>query len=186
MILKNAIGMISTALVMVACVTADRTPDQEAIAPPQITPPRITMGNGVANSIQMQGLIRAEGFTEFSETRTNNGVMSNFRGDSLALTFPEVTIENSGFIVLHPVMDGRPNGDVVSGFTYLNAGTNRNVTVHLNTPADVGRKFLVMLHSDVDNDRILDFVFVEDGINVEDRAVFEGTQMIAHIFSVPE
>ena len=42
-----------------------------------------------------------------------------------------------------------------------------------------------MLHSDVDKDRVFDFVFVEDGINVEDSAVFEGTHMIAHIFSVP-
>ena len=43
-----------------------------------------------------------------------------------------------------------------------------------------------MLHNDVDNDRVFDFVFVEDGINVEDRAVFEGMRMIAHIFEVPE
>ena len=62
----------------------------------------------------------------------------------------------------------------------------KSVGKALNTPADAGRKFLVMLHSDVDNDHVLDFVFVEDGINVEDAAVFEGTRMIAHIFAVPE
>ncbi len=136
--------------------------------------------------IQIEGMTRAEGVTQFSEVRVDGGDVSAFRGDSVALTFPQVVIEKPGFIVLHPVMDGRPNGDVVSGFAYLDAGANEDVTIRLDTPADPGRKFLVMLHSDVDNDRVLDFVFVEDGINVEDRAVFEGTHMIAHIFEVPE
>ena len=31
-----------------------------------------------------------------------------------------------------------------------------------------------------------EFVFVEDGINVEDTAIFEGTHMIAHVFVVPD
>jgi hypothetical protein len=52
-------------------------------------------------------------------------------------------------------------------------------------PADAGAKYLVMLHNDVDADRVFDFVFVEDGINVEDRAVFEGTRMVAHFISLP-
>lgn len=60
------------------------------------------------------------------------------------------------------------------------------MTIRIDHPADPGSKFLVMLHRDVDEDRVLDFVFVEDGINVEDTAVFEGTNMIAHIFAVPE
>jgi len=174
---KTSTAILSAALLASACATGQE-------APPAA--PQITMGNGEANSIQMEGLTRAAGVTQFSETRTTGDVISRFRGDSVALTFPEVVIEKPGFVVLHPVMDGRPNGDVVSGFTYLNAGANKDVTIHLNTPADVGRKFLVMLHTDVDNDRELDFVFVEDGINVEDTAVFEGTQMIAHVFAVPE
>ena len=177
MISKTALALVSAALISAACATAQDTP------PP---PPQITMGNGALNAIQIECLSRAEGVTQFSEVRVDGGAVSTFRGDSVALTFPEVVIEAPGFLVLHPVMDGRPNGDVVSGFAYLNAGTNENVTIRLDTPADAGRKFLVMLHSDVDNDRVLDFVFVEDGINVEDTAVFEGTHMIAHIFAVPE
>ena len=178
---KIATVMITAALAASACATAGEAQEQET--PPA---PQITMGDGALNSIQMKGLTRAEGVAHFSETRVHNGAVSNFRGDSVALTFPKVVIEKPGFIVLHPVMDGRPNGDVVSGFSYLKAGTNENVTVHLNTPADAGLKFLVMLHNDLDNDRVLDFVFVKDGVNVEDRAVFEGTHMIAHIFAVPE
>ncbi|MCR9193689.1 MAG: hypothetical protein NXH88_03100 [Hyphomonas sp.] len=174
---KTTLAALSVAFVSAGCATAQDAP---------AAPPQITMGNGEANMIEIEGMTRSEGVTQFSEVRVDGGDVSAFRGDSVALTFPQVVIENPGFIVLHPVMDGRPNGDVVSGFTYLNAGTNENVTIRLDTPADAGRKFLVMLHSDVDNDRVLDFVFVEDGINVEDTAVFEGTHMIAHIFEVPE
>ncbi len=166
-----------------ACATAQEADTYDEAAP---TVPQITMGNGERNAIQIEGLTRAEGVTHFSEVRVDGDTVSAFRGDSVALTFPEVVIETPGFLVLHPVMDGRTNGDVVSGFAYLNAGTNENVTIRLDTPADAGRKFLVMLHSDVDNDRVLDFVFVENGINVEDTAVFEGAHMIAHIFAVPE
>ena len=176
MLSKTTLAMMSAVLISSACAVAQETP----------AAPQITMGNGEANSIQMEGLTRVAGITHFSEVRIDNGSVSTYRGDSVALTFPKVVIEKPGFIVLHPVMDGRPNGDVVSGFSYLNAGTNADVTIRLDTPADAGRKFLVMLHTDVDNDRVLDFVFVEDGINVEDTAVFEGTHMIAHTFAVPE
>jgi len=176
MIARSVIAIAASALISSACATAQETPEV----------PQITMGNGEANSIQIEGMSRAAGVSHFSEVRVDGDTVSTFRGDSVALTFPEVVIEKPGFIVLHPVMDGRPNGDVVSGFTYLDAGANENVTIRLDTPADPGRMFLVMLHSDVDNDRVLDFVFVEDGINVEDTAVFEGTHMIAHIFTVPE
>lgn len=176
---RTAAAVMLAAIMSSACAIAQETP-----APPAA--PQITMGNGAANAIQMDGLTRAEGVTHFSEVRVDEDAVSTYRGDSVALTFPEVMIEKPGFIVLHPVMDGRPNGDVVSGFAYLEAGTSTDVTVRLDTPADAGRQFLVMLHTDVDNDRVLDFVFVEDGINVEDTAVFEGTHMIAHIFAVPE
>lgn len=176
MISKTLWAVLSAATIASACASA-----QDAPAAPQIT-----MGNGEANMIQIEGLTRSEGVTQFSEVRIDGGEVASFRGDSVALTFPQVVIEKPGFLVLHPVMDGRPNGDVVSGFAYLDAGTNENVTIRLDTPADPGRGFLVMLHSDVDNDRVLDFVFVEDGINVEDTAVFESTRMIAHIFAMPE
>lgn len=157
-----------------------------ATAEAPATPPQITMGNGDANQIIVEGLTRKASVSQFSEVRVDEGSVATFRGDSTAISFPKVVIEKPGFLVLHPVMDGRPNGDMVSGFAYLNAGENEDVTIRIDHPADVGSKFLVMLHSDVDEDRVLDFSFVEDGINVEDTAVFEGTQMIAHIITVPE
>lgn len=149
-------------------------------------PAQMTLGNGERNAIIMDGLTRVEGETTFSEVRVDGDAVKSFRGTSTAILIPEVTIENNGWIVLHPVIDGRPDGDMVSGFTYVAAGTSADVIIPFNHPAVAGDKFLVMLHSDVDNDRVFDFVFVEDGINVEDRAVFEGMRMIAHVFAVPE
>ena len=148
-------------------------------------PPQMTMGDGERNSIQVDGLTREDGVRQFAEVRLDGAQASTFRADSVTLTFPKIVNEYPSFLVLHPVMDGRPNGDMVSGFTYLPAGTHDNVKLPMDHPADSGRKFLVMLHKDVDDDRTLDFVFVEDGVNVEDTAVFEGTHMIAKIFAVP-
>ena len=181
--IRTAIAVLGAAAILAPLAHAHESQSGSETEPPA---PRITMGNGERNSIEINGLLKAEGVTNFSEVRVDGEAVSSFRGDSVALIFPKITVEQPSFVVLHPVMDGRPNGDVVSGFAYVDGGTTENVTVRLNTPADAGRKFLVMLHKDVDDDRVLDFVFVEDGINVEDTAVFEGTRMVAHIVAVPE
>ncbi|MEL7317903.1 MAG: hypothetical protein AAFN04_04595 [Pseudomonadota bacterium] len=181
--IRTAIAVLGAAAVFAPLVNAQQENAGTETAAPA---PQITLGNGERNAIEVEGLSKAKGVSHFSEVRVDGEAVSSFRGDSVALTFPKVTVEQPSFVVLHPVMDGRPNGDVVSGFAYVDAGTSEDVTVRLNTPADAGRKFLVMLHNDVDEDRVLDFVFVEDGINVEDTAVFEGTRMVAHIVAVPE
>ena len=154
----------------------------------QETPQRsqLTMGNGSANMIQVEGLVRQNRDAIASEVRVEGTNVSTLRTNTTAISFPEVTIEKAGWLVLHPVIDGRPDGDIVSGFAYLDPGQNENVTVRIQHPADADDRFLVMLHSDVDQDRVFDFVFVEDGINVEDTAVFEGTRMIAHLIALPE
>ena len=150
------------------------------------TPPQMTIGNGEANAIILDNLTRIDGETTYSVVRVDGEDVSSLRGSSTQLQFSEVTIANNGWIVLHPVIDGRPDGDMVSGFTYVGAGTSQDVAIQVDHPVDAGDKFLVMLHQDVDEDRVFDFVFVEDGINVEDSAVFEGTRMIAHVFAAPE
>lgn len=154
----------------------------------QETPQRsqITMGNGSANAIQVEGLTRQNEESVASEVRVEGKNVSTLRANTTAITFPKVAIEKAGWLVLHPVIDGRPDGDIVSGFAYLDQGKNEDVTIQIHHPAGAGDKFLVMLHSDVDQDRVFDFVFVEDGINVEDTAVFEGTRMIAHLITLPE
>ena len=135
---------------------------------------QMTMGNGEVNAIQVEGLTRQTEESVASEVRVDATNVSTMRANTTTITFPGVTIEKPGWLVLHPVIDGRPDGDIVSGFTYLDRGNSKDVDVRIQHPAGAGDKFLAMLHSDVDADRVFDFVFVEDGINVEDAAVFEG------------
>lgn len=174
--IKRALSFVTLLALLSGTASAQEAPKK----------PQMTMGNGAANAIQVEGLTRQNGASIVSEVRVDGTSVSTLRANTTAITFPEVTIEKPGWLVLHPVIDGRPDGDIVSGYEYLNNGQNENVTIRIHHPAGAGDKFLVMLHSDVDQDRIFDFVFVEDGINVEDTAVFEGTRMIAHLIALPE
>ncbi|WP_422345792.1 DUF7282 domain-containing protein [Parasphingorhabdus sp.] len=176
MLIKGALSFALSLAILSGTASAQEAPEK----------PQITMGNGAANAIQVEGLTRETGAAVASEVRVDGANLSTLRANTTAISFPAVTIEKAGWIVLHPVIDGRPDGDIVSGFAYLNPGESENVTVHIQHPAGAGDKFLVMLHGDVDQDRVFDFVFVEDGINVEDTAVFEGSRMIAHLIALPE
>ena len=124
--------------------------------------PSITMGNGENNWIVLEGATR-EG--------------TNF-------VFPEVTIDGNGWLVMHPFENGAPNGNVVAGNTYVTSGLNNDVPISVDRSVSSGDRFIVMLHRDVDEDKEFDFVFVDD-THVEDRAVFEGNQMIGHVYVAP-
>lgn len=146
--------------------------------------PAIELGNGEKNWIIVEGLTRSADAT-YTEQRITSSSSAVRRGDGATLTFKEVHIDGDGWLVLHPFMDGKPNGDWVAGYTFVESGTNEDVSVTLNPAPKPGTMFLVMLHSDSNSDGVFDFVFVEDGINVEDRAVFEGNRMVAHVFAAP-
>ena len=126
--------------------------------------PQITLGNGSENRIEIDGMTRS----------------------GRDFTIPSVTLARAGWLVLHPFADGRPVGEIYAGATYVPAGTHENVVVRAQTVPEPqeGTPFLVMLHSDLDDDETFDFVFVDER-NVADRAVFEGTTMVAHIFQSP-
>ncbi|WP_298333947.1 hypothetical protein [uncultured Erythrobacter sp.] len=144
----------------------------------------ITLGNGEKNWIMVEGLTRSVDST-YTEQRITSGGTAVRRGDGAKITFNEVHIEDDGWLVLHPFIDGKPNGDWVAGYSFVESGTNKDVSITLNPAPEPGTMFLVMLHSDSNKDGVFDFVFVEDGINIEDRAVFEGNRMVAHVFAVP-
>lgn len=146
--------------------------------------PAVALGNGERNWIVVEGLTRSADGT-YTEQRITSGKTAVRRGDGAKLTFSEVHIDGDGWLVLHPFIDGKPNGDWVAGYSFVESGTNTDVSVTLNPAPEQGTMFLVMLHSDSNRDGVFDFVFVEDGINVEDRAVFEGSTMIAHVFAAP-
>ncbi|MEM9176732.1 MAG: hypothetical protein AAGC67_16025 [Myxococcota bacterium] len=126
---------------------------------------QITRGNGEKNWILTEDLKRS----------------------GRTLTFKEVRVDTGSWLVLHPFEDGKPKGDIYVGATYLAAGTHQQVTIDVATAPEPapGTPFIAMLHADVDDDQTFDFVFVDGGPHVEDKAVFEGTRMIAHVVEAP-
>ncbi len=124
--------------------------------------PQITLANGEANWIVV-------------EDATRSGA---------TFTFSEVHIAANGWLVMHPFENGKPNGNIYVGATYIAAGTNRDVEITVDPEPNTGDMFIVMLHSDVNENQVFDFVFVDER-NVLDKAVFEGATMIAHAIAAP-
>lgn len=124
--------------------------------------PQVSIGNGARNWITTEGVTRTDG----------------------TLTFSEVQIDGNGWLVIHPFENGAPNGDKYVASTYLKDGTNSNVSIKVHKGLETGEMFIVMLHRDVNENQVLDFVFVDDR-NVMDTAVFEGSTMIGHAIPAP-
>ncbi len=123
---------------------------------------QISMGNGSDNWILLEGASR-EGTT---------------------LTIPEVKISGNGWLVLHPFEEGKPNGRIYVGHTYVPDGVSRDVAITVDRPVNAGDMFIVMLHRDVNENQTFDFVFIEEN-KVIDEAVFEGSVMIGHAYPAP-
>jgi hypothetical protein len=126
----------------------------------QPAPPGI--GNGTDNWITVEGVTRDEG----------------------TLTFSEVHIDGNGWLVIHPFEDGAPNGDKYVAATFLEDGTNLDVNIQVHKGLTSGEMFIVMLHRDTNENKVFDFVFIDE-LNVMDRAVFEGPTMIGHAIAAP-
>lgn len=138
-------------------VTSSPAPSAQAPATP-----KVALGNGDANWIVVDGL-RREGNT---------------------FIVPEVNIAANGWLVIHPFENGRPVGAYYSASTYVASGKNFDVPITLESSPEPGTKFLIMLHSDVNDNQVFDFVFVDE-VNVLDKAVFEGATMISQTFETP-
>lgn len=134
----------------------------EAVYDKEPAAPQISLGNGDKNWIVTDDVTR----------------------DDATLTFSEVTIDGNGWLVMHPFEDGKPNGDKYVAASYLESGKNQDVAIKVHKGMQTGEMFIVMLHRDVNENKVLDFVFISDTA-VMDTAVFEGSKMIAHIISVP-
>jgi hypothetical protein len=131
-------------------------------APSEPAVQKVTLGNGEANWIIVEGAKRKRA----------------------TFTFREVHIDGNGWLVLHPFKDGKPVGEIYVGATYVESGDNRDVEITVDSEPTTGDMFIVMLHRDVNENREFDFVFVDE-VNVLDKAVFEGTKMIAHAIQAP-
>lgn len=121
-----------------------------------------SMGNGEENWIVIDGA-------------TRNGHK---------FTFPEVNIAGNGWLVMHPFEDGKPNGKVYVGHTYLKEGATKAVEITVDPTPNLGDMYIVMLHRDVNENQTFDFVFVDEQ-HVLDKAVFEGSKMIGHAYAAP-
>ena len=104
--------------------------------------------------------------------------------DGATFTFPEVKIDGNGWLVMHPFKDGKPNGKVYVGHTFLKDGVSNDVQIVVDETPAQGDYFIVMLHRDANENQEFDFVFV-DAVNVLDKAVFEGETMIGHAYAAP-
>ena len=124
--------------------------------------PKMTMGNGEENWIITAGAQRQDS----------------------TLTFKEVHIAGNGWLVMHPFENGVPNGDKYVASSFVKKGDNKNVTIKVHKGIEKDELFIVMLHQDSNHNEIFDFVFVDD-INVMDKAIFEGSKMIGHLFKAP-
>lgn len=151
--IRTMILIAATALLPAAALA------QEGDAPADERP-QITLGNGENSAIIVDGA-----------TRTG----ATFR-------FPTVKIDRSGFLVMHPFRDGVPEGTVYVGAAPVPAGISHNVPITIESVPETGDMFIVMLHYDMNDDRIFDF---GDGITVPDVPVFEGSTMIAHRYATP-
>ncbi len=172
-------SVLGTAALFGALLAAPLASAQE-----QANPGGVVLGNGEANWIIVEDVKLAEEQRPYTEQRITNQASAVRRGDGTTLTFSEVHIDGDGWLVMHPFIDGKPNGDYVAGYTHVKSGTNKDVAITLNPTPESGAMYIVMLHSDSNSDGVFDFVFVDD-TNVEDRAVFEGNRMIAHAIAVP-
>ena len=105
--------------------------------------------------------------------------------DGSKFTFPEVRINGNGWLVMHPFAGGKPNGDIYVCATYVSDGTSQDVGITVDDNPMASDMYIVMLHRDVNEDQIFDFVFVGETGMVEDAAVFEGSLMIGHAYSSP-
>lgn len=149
---------LTAVLALAACQPAETEPEAEEAAAPAEA--EITLGNGENNAITTEGITRS----------------------ASVLTVPNVTIEKNGWLVLHPFRNGEPVRDEYTGSTLVQAGSNDDVTIDIGAVPAEGDMFIMMLHSDVNDDGVFDF---GDGITVPDAPVFEGTTMIAHPIAAP-
>lgn len=163
------LGSLVTLMLFIVNVQAQETyqgdtpSDSEAAPAAQSTQaPKISLGNGLKNWIVVEGVTRSD----------------------KTLIFPEVHIDGNGWLVMHPFENGKPNGDKYVAASYLPSGTSKNVAIKVHKGVEAQEMFIVMLHRDLNENRILDFVFTSD-TGVMDAAVFEGSTMIAHAIAAP-
>lgn len=157
---KKYLAIAAILGVLTACADKDTATDTKAKAP-KMDHSKIVTGNGTENYITLEG-----------STRSN-----------AAFTFPNVTINKAGFLVMHPFRDGKPVQTEYVGAVPVRTGTNSNVAIAVDPAPQTGDMYIVMLHYDINEDGVFDF---GDGVTVPDAPVFEGHTLVALRYETPE
>jgi len=159
--MKHLIALLSFGIVAACTQSMTETPanNTSSSSIETMDHSKIITGNGEKNFIILDGTSR-------------NG--STF-------TFPEVTIDKDGFLVMHPFKDGKPVQTEYVGAVPVATGTHKNVAITIDRETNPGDNFIVMLHYDMNTDKIFDF---NDGVTVPDAPVFEGRTLVALRYKV--
>ncbi|NDV01753.1 DUF7282 domain-containing protein [Pseudoroseicyclus tamaricis] len=75
----------------------------------------------------------------------------------MAVTVPQVWIDEPGFLVVHEMVDGEPVVPQSIGHTALVAGMNEDVTVSIGEEFSADEQYMLMLHYDTDGDGVYSF-----------------------------
>lgn len=149
-----------SAVMLASCNQPSKAPEP-APEKPAADHMQIVTGNGTQNSIALDGAHRT---------------------DSI-FTFPNVTLAKDGFLVFHPFRDGAPVQTEYVAAKALSGGSHDNVSIEVTDNPETGDMYIVMLHFDMNEDRVFDF---NDGVDVPDAPVFEGSTLVALRFETPE
>ncbi|MCA0919055.1 hypothetical protein [Pseudooceanicola nanhaiensis] len=84
------------------------------------------------------------------------------------ITFPEVTIDQPGYLVVHEIVDGKPVVPESVGHMLIEEGTTDNVTVPIEGGVKNGADYIAMLHYETNGNTTYDF---KGGDTLEDGPV---------------
>ena len=76
-------------------------------------------------------------------------------GDSV--TIASATVPEGGFVVIHEVIDGKPQAPQSIGHTPIKAGTTSDVVVKLDKDVPPGSTLIAMLHNDTGTIGVYEF-----------------------------
>ena len=99
------------------------------------------------------------------------------------ITFPEVTIDQPGYLVVHEVVDGTPVVPESVGHMLIEEGTTDDVTVPIEGGVKKGADYVAMLHYETNGNTTYDF---KGGETLEDGpAMAASGEPIVQAFKTP-
>lgn len=99
------------------------------------------------------------------------------------VTFPLITAQQDGYIVLHAVENGEPVVPASLGHAMVMAGENADVVVSIPGALEAGTELIAMLHAETNGNGVYDF---GEGMTDVDTPVLVNGAPVTASFVVPE